>query len=62
MAESLFLFVPVTEQMRHDARFMPLARHIGLVDYWRETGHWPNFCSETDLPYDCRAEAAARNM
>jgi hypothetical protein len=62
MAECFFLFVSVTEEMRRDARFMALAGRIGLVDYWRETGHGPNFCSEPDLPYDCPAEAAARNM
>jgi TolB-like protein/DNA-binding winged helix-turn-helix (wHTH) protein len=62
MVESFFLFVPSTEQMRRDRRFMTLARRVGLVEYWTETGHWPDFCSEPDLPYDCRAEAGARNM
>ena len=31
---------------------------IGLVDYWRTTGKWPDFCSDPSLPYDCKAEAA----
>jgi len=37
---------------------MGLAARIGLADYWRATGQWPDFCAEPGLPYDCRAEAA----
>jgi hypothetical protein len=36
---------------------MPLMARLGLVDYWRASGHWPDFCSEPGLPYDCKAEA-----
>jgi hypothetical protein len=53
-----FLFVSETAAMRRDPRFMALAARIGLVDYWRATGHWPDFCAEPGLPYDCKAEAA----
>ena len=53
-----YLFLPTTAAMRSDPRFMPLARKFGFVAYWRATGHWPDFCSEPGLPYDCRAEAA----
>jgi len=35
-----------------------LAARVGLVDYWRTSGHWPDFCFEPGLPYDCKAEAA----
>jgi TolB-like protein len=53
------LFGPATAAMRRDPRFMALAARIGLVDYWRSTGRWPDFCSnQPGLPYDCRAEAA----
>src|SRR5262249_21493317 len=52
------LFKPGTASMRRDRRFMALAARIGLVDYWRASGHWPDFCSEPGLPYDCKAEAA----
>ena len=31
---------------------------IILVDYWRKTGRWPDFCAAPALAYDCRAEAA----
>ena len=53
-----YLFLPTTAAMRSDPRFMPLARKLGLVDYWRATGHWPDFCADPGLPYDCRDEAA----
>jgi hypothetical protein len=53
-----FLFLKLTEPMRRDPRFMRLAQRLGLVDYWRASGHWPDFCSEPGLPYSCQAEAA----
>ncbi len=52
------LFAPPTRPMRQDRRFVALASHLGLVDYWRTTGKWPDFCSEPGLPYDCKTEAA----
>ena len=52
------LFSPSTLSMRRDPRFMTLAARIGLVDYWRSTGQWPDFCNEPGLPYDCTAQAA----
>ena len=51
------LFISTTAAMRADPRFMLLARKFGFVAYWRETGHWPDFCSEPGLPYDCHIEA-----
>jgi hypothetical protein len=51
------LFGTQTVEMRRDRRFMPLAQRLGLVEYWRSTGHWPDFCSEPGLPYDCKVEA-----
>jgi TolB-like protein len=53
------LFQSVTDSMRRDPRFMPLAAQAGLVDYWTTTGKWPDFCAEPGLPYDCRAAAKA---
>lgn len=32
------LFLPITEAMRADARFVPLCERIGLVGYWRQRG------------------------
>jgi hypothetical protein len=37
---------------------MRVAQHLGLLAHWRNSGKWPDFCSEPDLPYDCKAEAA----
>ena len=54
---TIFLFYPEMKAFRADPRFMPFAARLGLVDYWRNTGHWPDFCSEPDLPYDCKAVA-----
>jgi hypothetical protein len=52
-----YLFLPLTAAMRSDPRFMPLAHKLGLFDYWRSTGYWPDFCSEPGLPYNCQTEA-----
>lgn len=52
------MFTPPMRNMHRDPRFMRLAARIGLVDYWRSSGHWPDFCAEPDLPYDCKAVAA----
>jgi tetratricopeptide (TPR) repeat protein len=52
------LFRPPLHKFRQDPRFMILAKRAGLVDFWRKTGKWPDFCFEPDLPYDCKAEAA----
>ncbi len=57
-ANSEFLFFPFTAPMRRDPRFMKLAARLGLVHYWLTSGHWPDFCSEPGLPYDCKLEAA----
>jgi hypothetical protein len=53
-----YLFQPGGERLRRDPRFIALAARLGLVDYWRATGKWPDFCAGPRLPYDCKAEAA----
>lgn len=52
------LFRPPFREFRRDVRFIALAARFGLVDYWRKTGVWPDYCREPDLPYDCKVEAA----
>jgi hypothetical protein len=52
------LFNPAVEPLRRDPRFMTLAQRAGLIPYWRETGRWPDFCGQRDLPYNCEQEAA----
>ena len=53
-----YLFLPDGVALRRDPRFIALAARLGLVDYWRSTGKWPDFCAEPGLPYDCKAQAA----
>jgi tetratricopeptide (TPR) repeat protein len=51
-------FRPEWAQARRDPRFMRIAQRIGLVDYWRLSGNWPDFCFDADRAYDCKTEAA----
>ncbi|HEY2749937.1 winged helix-turn-helix domain-containing protein [Phenylobacterium sp.] len=39
-----FLFGPATAPLREDRRFVDLARTLGLLDYWRSSARWPDFC------------------
>jgi tetratricopeptide (TPR) repeat protein len=52
--EVLFATSPGGAGMWRDPRFMPLAAKLGLVDFWRRSGKWPDFCDAPDRPYDCR--------
>lgn len=52
------LFRPTLRKFRSDPRFMRVAAHLGLLAHWQNSGKWPDFCSEPDVTYDCKAEAA----
>ena len=52
------LFRPALRKVRLDPRMIAVAKRIGLLDYWQQSGNWPDFCRDPDLPYDCKAEAA----
>ncbi|MEO8455187.1 MAG: toll/interleukin-1 receptor domain-containing protein [Sphingomicrobium sp.] len=52
------LFRPTLKNLRQKPRFLRVAQHFGLLDYWRRSGNWPDFCNEPGLPYDCKKEAA----
>ena len=52
------LFRPTLKKFRSNPRFMRVADHLGLLAHWQHSGKWPDFCSEPDLPYDCKVEAA----
>ncbi len=56
--DSYILFRPGLANLRRDPRFRALAERIGLLDFWRKSGRWPDFCNDTSLPYDCRTGAA----
>jgi TolB-like protein len=51
------LYYPEMKAVRADPRFWPLAKSLGLTDYWLASGHWPDFCAEPGL--DCRKAALA---
>ncbi|HEX8841649.1 MAG TPA: hypothetical protein VF757_05045 [Sphingomicrobium sp.] len=59
IGESYLLFRPAFHRFRQNRRFMTIAKQIGLLQYWTRTGRWPDFCFESDLPYDCKKVAAA---
>jgi tetratricopeptide (TPR) repeat protein len=43
-------------ELRNDPRFPQLCARLGLVEFWRTTGKWPD-CKD-ELPYDLEAECA----
>jgi hypothetical protein len=47
------LFQHGMPEIRNDPRFARLCARLGLVDFWRKTGKWPD-CAD-DLPYDLRS-------
>ena len=51
-------FRAATRGMRRDPRFIQAMAHVGLLNYWKRSGKWPDFCFEPELPYNCKAEAA----
>jgi len=52
------MFRPPLADLRGDPRFMNVAARLGLLNYWQRSGNWPDFCSDPDLPYNCKKEAA----
>jgi tetratricopeptide (TPR) repeat protein len=52
------LFRPAFGKLHRDRRFMQVAQHLGLLNYWRKSGKWPDICMDPDLPYNCKVEAA----
>ena len=52
--DTSFLFSPMTLQMRRDRRFLPLMMRFGLLQFWRSTGRWPDFCQGAEAAL-CKA-------
>jgi len=52
------LFRSYMAPFRADPRFMPLMARLGVVDVWRSTNHWPDFCTAAPTPYSCVDKAA----
>ena len=50
------LFQANMPELRNDLRFPRLCARLGLVEFWRATGKWPDCAAE--LPYDFERECA----
>jgi TolB-like protein/class 3 adenylate cyclase len=50
------LFQARMPELRDDPRFVRLCARLGLVEFWMETGKWPDCADE--VPYDFRVECA----
>lgn len=49
------MWQPVHREMRRRPGFRQLLRDIGLVDYWRDTGNWGDFCQPVGhQEFECR--------
>lgn len=54
--QAWFLFTPVTRNLRQDPGFARLASRMGLINYWRETGKLPDFCTDAGRRTECSPE------
>jgi DNA-binding winged helix-turn-helix (wHTH) protein/TolB-like protein len=57
--EPMFLFAPITRNVRQDPGFVRLAARLGLIKYWRETGKWPDFCTDPATRGECSPQLRA---
>lgn len=46
------LFLRINHRLRRSPRFVHLCARLGLVEYWRRSGVWPDCVEETALHYD----------
>jgi tetratricopeptide (TPR) repeat protein len=49
------LFVAKARAVRQDPRFPSLVARMGVADYWRETGRWPDVCQGPQPEPECLA-------
>jgi DNA-binding winged helix-turn-helix (wHTH) protein/TolB-like protein len=57
--ESWVLFAPITRNVREDPGFVALASRLGLIQYWRETGQRPDFCTDPKRRDECSPQVLA---
>jgi DNA-binding winged helix-turn-helix (wHTH) protein/TolB-like protein/tetratricopeptide (TPR) repeat protein len=57
--QAWFLFTAVTRNLRQDPGFVPLAARLGLIEYWRETGKRPDFCTDPATSNECSPQLLA---
>lgn len=53
------LFYSEMKPLWADPRFWRAAARMKLVDYWLESGIWPDLCAAPDVGFDCRVMASA---
>src|SRR5262249_33982576 len=58
--EPATLFYPQLAPLRADPRFVSIAARLGLLDYWRTSGHAPDFCATEGSDPICIALVHAR--
>lgn len=52
---SAFLWFPFRTGLRADPRFKQIVRELKLVDYWRSSGKWADFCHPVGADdFECR--------
>lgn len=52
------IFRPALVDFWNDPGSLLVAKRIGLLQFWQQSGKWPDFCDQHNLPYDCKKEAA----
>lgn len=50
VSPTAYLSVPVTAPLRADPRYRELVDRVGLLAYWRASGHPPDFCATEQAP------------
>jgi TolB-like protein len=49
------IWLPLEPGLRADPRFKQLVRDLGLIDYWRSSGKWGDFCKPVGADdFECR--------
>jgi hypothetical protein len=57
-APTAYLLGDLVAPLQRDPRIWRIFSATGLAKYWQDSGTWPDFCSRSDLGYDCRTAAA----